>query len=163
MTQLDARYQHQEAEPKRWAFWEKGGWFHADENSDKETFSILMPPPNVTSRLHMGHRLNDTLQDILIRWKRMTGYNCMWLPGTDHAGIATQMMVEKSLAKEGLSRKKLGREAFFQRCVKWQEENGGVITSQLKRLGCSCDWEREAYTYAPKKRFLHLRPKIGIW
>ena len=150
MTQLDARYQHQETEPKRWAFWEKGGWFHADENSDKETFSILMPPPNVTARLHMGHGLNNTLQDILIRWKRMSGYNCMWLPGTDHAGIATQMMVEKSLVKEGLTRKELGREAFFERCVKWQEENGGVITSQLKRLACSCDWEREAYTMEPR-------------
>ena len=109
-----------------------------------------MPPPNVTARLHMGHGLNNTLQDILIRWKRMKGYNCMWLPGTDHAGIATQMMVEKALEKEGITKKDLGRDAFFERCVQWQKENGGVITSQLKRLGFSCDWKREAYTMEPK-------------
>lgn len=143
---LNARYDHKEIEPKRWDFWEKGSWFHADENSVKEPYSIIMPPPNVTARLHMGHGLNNTLQDILIRWKRMQGYNAMWLPGTDHAGIATQMMVEKSLEAEGLTRKDLGREEFFKRCVAWQEENGGVITSQLRRLGCSCDWEREVYT-----------------
>ena len=128
----------------------QGGWFHAEPDSTRNPYTILIPPPNVTDRLHMGHGLNNTIQDILIRWKRMQGYNCCWLPGTDHAGIATQMMVEKSLASEGVSRKDLGREGFFERCVTWQQENGGVITEQLKRLGASCDWDREAYTLSPE-------------
>jgi valyl-tRNA synthetase len=147
---LNPRYDHKEVEQRQWTFWEKGSWFHADENSRKEPYTIIMPPPNVTARLHMGHGLNNTLQDMLIRWKRMQGYNAMWLPGTDHAGIATQMMVEKSLESEGLTRKELGREEFFARCVTWKEENGGLITSQLRRLGCSCDWEREVYTMDEK-------------
>ena len=99
MTKLNSRYDHTKVEEKLSKFWEEGSWFQADENSEKEPYTILMPPPNVTSRLHMGHGLSSTLQDILIRWKRMHGYNCLWLPGTDHAGIATQMMVEKSLEK----------------------------------------------------------------
>lgn len=150
MTTLENRFDHKTVEDKQSKFWEQGSWFQANTDSKKEPFTILMPPPNVTSRLHMGHGLSSTLQDILIRWKRMQGYNALWLPGTDHAGIATQMMVEKSLEQKGQNRKELGREAFFAECVKWQEENGGIIIDQLKKMGFSCDWSREAYTMEPK-------------
>lgn len=146
MEEKETLYEHSKYEQKWWEVWTKGGWFKAHTNSRKKPYTILIPPPNVTDRLHMGHGLNNTIQDILIRWKRMQGYNCLWLPGTDHAGIATQMMVERSLAKEGLSRKELGRKKFLQRCVEWKEKNGGIIISQLKKLGASCDWDREAYT-----------------
>ncbi len=133
-------------EQKWWQFWMEGNWFHADAESDKEPYTVLIPPPNVTDRLHMGHGLNNTIQDILVRWKRMQGFNCLWLPGTDHAGISTQMMVTKALEKEGINIKELGREKFFEKCVEWKDRNGGMIIEQLKRLGASCDWEREAYT-----------------
>ncbi|MEZ4742588.1 MAG: valine--tRNA ligase [Bdellovibrionota bacterium] len=146
MPEINAVYDHKKYEQKWWDFWEKGGWFHAEPDSNKKPYTIIIPPPNVTDRLHMGHGLNNTIQDILIRWKRMHGYNCCWLPGTDHAGIATQMMVEKSLEKQGTSRKQVGRENFFQKCVEWRNENGGIIVEQLKRIGASCDWSREAYT-----------------
>src|SRR3989338_5456493 len=146
MEEKETLYEHSRYEQKWWDFWTKGGWFKAQTKSGKKNYTILIPPPNVTDRLHMGHGLNNTIQDILIRWKRMQGYNCLWLPGTDHAGIATQMMVEKPLAKKGLSPKELGRKKFFQRCVEWKEKNGGIIINQLKKLGASCDWDREAYT-----------------
>ena len=150
MKELSSRYNHTEYEKKWWQHWEEGGWFHGDEkDTSRESYTVLLPPPNVTDRLHMGHGLNSTIQDILVRWKRMDGFNCCWIPGTDHAGIATQMMVEKSLEKEGLSRKEMGREAFLQRCEDWKAHNGGVIIDQLKRLGASCDWDREAYTMNP--------------
>ncbi len=159
---LDKNYQFKEYEKKWWNYWEKGNWFHADENSQKEPFCILIPPPNVTDRLHMGHGLVNTLQDILIRWHRMKGFNACWLPGTDHAGIATQMMVEKSLQKSGTSREKLGREKFFEKCVEWKEENGEIIIDQLKQLGASCDWERLAYTMDPSlsKAVRHIFVKL---
>lgn len=149
-TVLSTSYEHSVYEKKWWNHWMQGGWFHAEPDPEKTPYTILIPPPNVTDRLHMGHGLNNTIQDILVRWKRMQGFNCCWLPGTDHAGIATQMMVEKALASEGLSAKELGRERFFERCVRWKHENGSVITEQLKRLGASCDWEREAYTLSPE-------------
>lgn len=137
-------------EQKWMDFWGKHEFFHADSKSDKPSFSILIPPPNVTDRLHMGHGLNVSIQDILIRWKRMLGHNCMWLPGTDHAGIATQMMVEKALLKEGKNRQDIGREEFVKKCVSWKEDKGGIIVEQLKKLGASCDWKREAYTMDEK-------------
>lgn len=146
MTELSATYNHKEYEKKWWDFWEQGNWFHAEVDKTKTPYTILIPPPNVTDRLHMGHGLNNTIQDILIRWKRMKGYNCCWLPGTDHAGIATQMMVEKSLEAKGTSRKELGRDEFFKTCVEWKNTNGGTIINQLKKIGASCDWQREAYT-----------------
>lgn len=149
MSEKDSLYNPKKIEEKWWNHWIEGGWFKGDNKSSKESYTILIPPPNVTSRLHMGHGLNNTVQDILVRWKRMNGYNCMWLPGTDHAGISTQMMVEKDLEKNGSSRKQLGREAFIQRCVEWKDENGGIIIDQLKKLGSSCDWSREAYTMDP--------------
>ena len=150
MSQFETTYDHKKYEKKWWDHWMKGGWFHAKAEDQKPSYTILIPPPNVTSRLHMGHGLNNTIQDILIRWKRMQGYNSCWLPGTDHAGIATQMMVEKSLESDGVSRVELGREKFLQKCVEWKEENGGIIIEQLKRLGASCDWDREAYTMSPQ-------------
>ncbi len=146
MASLDATYDHKKYEKKWWDFWQDGGWFHAVPDQSKTPYVILIPPPNVTDRLHLGHGLNNTIQDILIRWKRMKGFNCCWLPGTDHAGIATQMMVEKSLVAQGMTRQELGREKFFQKCVEWKNENGGIIIEQLKRTGASCDWQRQAYT-----------------
>lgn len=150
MSDKEALYNPKNIEAKWWKFWIDGKWFEADNESDKESYTILIPPPNVTARLHMGHGLNNTIQDILVRWKRMKGFNCLWLPGTDHAGIATQMMVEKALEEQGTSRKELGREKFVERCMQWKDEHGGTIIEQLKRLGCSCDWEREAYTMSPE-------------
>jgi valyl-tRNA synthetase len=126
--------------------WEENNCFHADENSNKRPYCIVIPPPNVTGMLTMGHVLNNTLQDILIRYQRMHGRETLWLPGTDHAGIATQNVVEKALAKEKVSRHDLGREGFLEKVWAWREKYGGIILSQLKRLGCSCDWERERFT-----------------
>ena len=126
--------------------WERDGLFVADPDAPGEPYSIVIPPPNVTGRLHMGHALNNTLQDVLIRYKRMDGYNALWVPGTDHAGIATQWIVEKQLASEGLSRHDLGRERFEERVWAWKDESGGMITQQLRRLGVSCDWSRERFT-----------------
>jgi len=120
--------------------------FHAQDVSDAPAFSIVIPPPNITGMLHMGHALNNTLQDIIVRFKRMEGYNTLWMPGTDHAGIATQNVVEQQLLKEGTSRHELGREKFIARVWEWKEKYGGVIINQLKRLGCSCDWKRERFT-----------------
>ncbi|MEN6321442.1 MAG: valine--tRNA ligase, partial [Syntrophaceae bacterium] len=121
-------------------------FFRAADTSPKPPFAIVIPPPNVTGMLHMGHALNNTLQDIMTRYRRMQGYNALWMPGTDHAGIATQNVVEQELAKEGITRNDLGREKFIERVWEWKEKYGGVIINQLKRLGCSCDWSREAFT-----------------
>ncbi|WP_018085807.1 valine--tRNA ligase [Desulfurispora thermophila] len=139
-------YNPQEVEDKWYRYWEESGFFHAVPDGDKEPFCIVMPPPNVTGQLHMGHALDNTLQDILTRWRRMQGYNTLWLPGTDHAGIATQAKVEEQLAKEGLSKYDLGREKFLERVWEWKRQYGGRITTQLRRLGASCDWQRERFT-----------------
>lgn len=131
----------------RWySFWMGKKYFHADEKSAKKKYSIVIPPPNITGVLHVGHALNNTLQDILARWKRMNGYNVLWMPGTDHAGIATQNVVERQLKEEKINRHHLGREKFIERVWKWKEKSGGTIISQLKRMGASCDWERERFT-----------------
>ena len=128
-------------------FWEKNGYFHQDPDPSKEPFSIVMPPPNVTGQLHMGHALDNTLQDILVRFKRMEGYNVAWIPGTDHAGIATQVKVEQQLAKEeGKSRYDIGREEFLKRVWAWKEQYGNRIEKQVRRLGSSCDWSRKRFT-----------------
>ncbi|MCD6526063.1 MAG: valine--tRNA ligase [Desulfuromonas sp.] len=144
--ELAKGYEPHEFETKWYQTWEQQGYFHADENSTKPPYSIVIPPPNVTGVLHMGHALNNTLQDILARWKRMTGHEVLWMPGTDHAGIATQNVVEKQLATEGKDRHNVGRERFIERVWQWREESGGQIINQLKRLGASCDWERERFT-----------------
>ena len=145
-TELSKGYEPEHVEKKWFDVWETRGDFRADENSSKPHYSIVIPPPNVTGVLHMGHALNNTLQDILCRWKRMSGYEVLWMPGTDHAGIATQNVIEKQLAAENKDRHDLGREAFIDRVWKWRKESGGQIINQLKRLGASCDWERERFT-----------------
>jgi valyl-tRNA synthetase len=143
---LSKGYEPQQVETKWYQVWEQNGYFRADETSSRPHYSIVIPPPNVTGVLHMGHALNNTLQDVLCRWKRMTGHEVLWMPGTDHAGIATQNVVEKQLAAEGKDRHHLGREEFIARVWQWREESGGQIINQLKRLGASCDWERERFT-----------------
>ncbi|MFN3476220.1 MAG: valine--tRNA ligase, partial [Candidatus Methylomirabilales bacterium] len=139
-------YTPQGVEERWYAFWEEKGYFQADEDSPKPPYCIVIPPPNITGSLHMGHALNNTLQDVLIRFKRMEGRNVLWVPGTDHAGIATQNIIERQLREEGLTREQLGREAFLQRVWRWKEEAVGIIIAQLKRLGASCDWRRECFT-----------------
>ncbi len=144
--QLPKGYEPHDVEEKWYTRWEQSGIFHADEKSPLPHYSIVIPPPNVTGVLHMGHALNNTLQDILCRWKRMSGFEVLWMPGTDHAGIATQNVVERQLTEEGRDRHEIGREKFIERVWKWREESGGQIINQLKRLGASCDWERERFT-----------------
>jgi valyl-tRNA synthetase len=146
MSEIADRYDPTRVEPHWYAVWEERGYFHADAASPKKPYCIVIPPPNVTGSLHLGHALNNTLQDILIRYKRMDGYNALWMPGTDHAGIATQYVVERQLEKEGKTKEDLGREAFVARVWQWKEESGGTIIRQLKRLGASCDWARERFT-----------------
>jgi valyl-tRNA synthetase len=143
---LDKVYDPTNTEKKWYTYWTEKGFFSGDIKPDRSFYSIVIPPPNVTGSLHMGHALNNTLQDILIRWKRMEGLNTLWMPGTDHAGIATQNVVERDLAREKVSRHDLGRETFIEKVWTWREEYGGVIINQLKRLGASCDWSRERFT-----------------
>ena len=145
-AKLDKVYNPKAIEEKWLNYWLENELFRADVDSKKPPFSMVIPPPNVTGSLHMGHALNNTLQDILARYKRMRGFDVLWLPGTDHAGIATQNVVERKLMHEGTDRHKLGREIFVERVWKWKEESGGIIINQLKRLGASCDWSREQFT-----------------
>jgi valyl-tRNA synthetase len=139
-------YEPADVEDRWYKFWVDKRYFHADPANDGKPYSMVIPPPNVTGVLHMGHALNNTLQDTLARWKRMSGSNTLWMPGTDHAGIATQNVVERQLAAEGTTRHAYGREEFIARVWKWREQSGGTIINQLKRLGASCDWERERFT-----------------
>ncbi|MCB2184261.1 MAG: valine--tRNA ligase [Desulfobulbaceae bacterium] len=143
---LAKAYDFKDVEKKWYANWQEQKQFRANMDESKPSFSIVIPPPNVTGVLHVGHALNNTMQDVLVRYKRMQGYNTLWVPGTDHAGIATQNVVERQLAAEDLSRHDVGREKFIDRVWKWKAESGGQIINQLKRLGCSCDWERERFT-----------------
>ena len=143
---LEKNYNPKEFEEKIYEKWENDGDFKPDMRSKKEAFSVVIPPPNVTGVLHMGHALDDTLQDILIRYNRMLGKKVLWQPGTDHAGIATQMVVERNLAKEGITRHDLGREKFIEKVWEWRKQSGGTICRQLRRLGASCDWSRERFT-----------------
>ncbi len=144
--ELPKTYDPQQVEQKWYHDWQSKNYFHADKNAAGTPFSIVIPPPNVTGSLHIGHALNSTLQDILTRWMRMSGRNALWLPGTDHAGIATQNVVERQLAKDHIDRQSLGREKFIEKVWEWKKEYGGKIIGQLKRLGASCDWERERFT-----------------
>jgi valyl-tRNA synthetase len=144
---FDKPYEPNAVEKRWYSWWEERGFFHADERaSSGGNYSIVIPPPNVTGSLHLGHALNNTLQDILIRWRRMCGDLTVWIPGTDHAGIATQNVVERQLRDSGTDRERLGRSAFIERVWKWRQESGGTIIAQLKRLGASCDWKRERFT-----------------
>src|ERR1700689_3346357 len=147
MTEISKAYEPQSVEDKWYQFWLDGKFFVADAKSPKLAFSIVIPPPNVTGVLHMGHVLNNTIQDVLARKARMDGKEVLWLPGTDHASIATHMVLERKLKKEeGITRYDLGREKFIERAWEWREKHGGIIIQQLKKLGASCDWTRERFT-----------------
>ncbi|MDD5518428.1 MAG: valine--tRNA ligase, partial [Candidatus Omnitrophica bacterium] len=146
MDEIPKQYNPKDTEDKWYKFWEENNLFAAKTNPVKKPYTIVIPPPNVTGILHMGHALNNTIQDILIRYQRMKGLEALWMPGTDHAGIATQNVVEKAIAKEGLKRQDLGREKFIERVWAWKEQYGSTIIRQLKKLGASCDWKRERFT-----------------
>ncbi len=149
MSEIADRYDPTRVEPHWYGIWEERGYFHADAQSPGKPYCIVIPPPNVTGTLHIGHAFTFTLQDVLVRYKRMDGYNALWMPGTDHAGIATQYVVERQLEKEGKTKEDLGREGFIARVWQWKEESGGTIIHQLKSLGASCDWARERFTMDP--------------
>ena len=144
---MDKRYDAKAAEAKWYPIWEKNGYFHAEPSDGGTPYSVVIPPPNVTGILHMGHALNQTIQDVLVRWRRMSGFNTLWVPGTDHAGIATQNVVEKALKKEGKRRQDLGREKFLERVWEWKRQYGGTIVHQQRMLGNSTDWKRERFTF----------------
>jgi valyl-tRNA synthetase len=144
---LDKTFTPAEMEARLYEAWESGGYFKPGRKPEAEAYTIVIPPPNVTGSLHMGHALNNTIQDILVRFERMRGRDVLWQPGTDHAGIATQMVVERLLQKENKTdRRAMGRDAFLKRVWAWKEESGGTISRQLRRLGASCDWSRERFT-----------------
>lgn len=143
---LDNKFDPSSFEDEIYKNWENGGYFKPDLNSNKKPYTIVMPPPNITGVLHMGHAIDNTIQDLLIRYKRMTGYNALWVPGTDHAAIATEAKIVEKLKIEGISKESLGREKFLKRAWEWKEEYGGTINRQLRRLGASCDWSRERFT-----------------
>ncbi|MBO7401342.1 MAG: class I tRNA ligase family protein, partial [Clostridia bacterium] len=170
MKELDKKYNPREFEDAIYSFWCENKLFAPPEKPQNETFTIVIPPPNVTGQLHTGHALDETLQDILIRFKRMQGYDTLWVPGTDHAGIATQIKVEAELREhEHLSRYDLGREKFLERVWDWKRQYGSRIISQLKKLGSSCDWDRERFTMdegcskAVKETFVSLYEKGLIY
>jgi valyl-tRNA synthetase len=163
---LEKTFDPQTAEPRLYAAWESSGAFAPIDDPNAESFSIVIPPPNVTGSLHIGHALNNTLQDVLIRFERMRGKAALWLPGMDHAGIATQMVVERQLAEQGnVGRREMGREAFLEKVWEWKAKSGGTINNQLRRLGASCDWSRERFTLdeglseAVRKVFVQLHKR----
>lgn len=167
--ELDKVYNPKNFEEKIYKFWVNNKYFNAKIDKLKKPYTIVMPPPNITGHLHMGHALDNTLQDILIRWRRMQGYCALWLPGTDHASIATESKIVENMKKENLTKEDLGREKFLERAWKWKEKYGGTIISQLKKLGCSCDWDRERFTldegcsFSVKKVFVSLYNKNLIY
>jgi len=151
-SEISDRYDPSAVEERWYPRWEERGYFRADAAATGKPFSIAMPPPNVTGSLHWGHALNNTLQDVLVRMKRMDGFNTLWLPGTDHASIAVHVILERQLAAEGKTKDDLGREGFLARAWQWKEESGGTIIRQLRRLGASCDWSRERFTRRARAR-----------
>ena len=167
--ELDKNYNPSEIEGRIYEKWLEHKYFHAEPDRSKKPFTIVMPPPNITGQLHMGHALDNTLQDILIRFKRMQGYEALWVPGTDHASIATEVKVVEAIAKEGLTKESLGREKFLERVWDWKKEYGGRIVSQLKKMGSSADWDRERFTMdegcskAVKEVFVNLYNKGLIY
>ena len=144
--ELDKQYSPQNVEDRTYKFWCDHKYFHAEVNPNKKPYTIVIPPPNITGQLHMGHALDETLQDILIRWRRMEGYETLWLPGTDHASIATEAKIVEAMRKEGITKEEIGREKFLERAWEWKAQYGGRIVEQLKKLGSSCDWDRERFT-----------------
>ena len=146
MKELAKQYDPSQVEDRIYQFWLDGGYFHTKADPDKKPYTIVMPPPNVTGQLHMGHAVDNTMQDILIRTKRMQGYAALWVPGTDHASIATEAKVVEAMRAEGLTKEMVGRDGFLERAWAWKTKYGNRIVSQLKKLGCSCDWQRERFT-----------------
>ena len=144
--ELPKTYDPKQVEDRIYQFWQDNGFFKTKRDPEKKPFTIVMPPPNVTGQLHIGHAMDAALQDVLIRFKRMQGYAALWVPGVDHAGIATQIRVEEELRKEGLTRYDLGREKFLERVWDWKHKYGNRILEQQKRLGASCDWDRARFT-----------------
>ena len=143
---LAKTYDPTQVEDRLYKEWMDKGYFHAVPDSSKTPYTIVIPPPNITGQLHMGHALDNTMQDILIRWKRMQGYCALWLPGTDHASIATEAKIVEAMAKEGITKEQIGREKFLEKAWEWRRVYGGRIVEQLKKLGSSCDWQRERFT-----------------
>ncbi|MCQ2484236.1 MAG: valine--tRNA ligase [Clostridia bacterium] len=166
---LDKQYDPKNVEDRIYKFWLDGNFFHAKCDPEKDPYTIVIPPPNITGQLHMGHALDNTLQDILIRWRRMQGFDTLWLPGTDHASIATEAKIVEAMRKEGITKEDLGREGFLKRAWEWKEKFGGRIIEQLKKMGSSCDWERERFTLdegcskAVKEVFVNLYNKGLIY
>ena len=167
--ELAKTYDPKAIEQKTYERWCENKYFHAEVDRSKKPFTTVMPPPNITGKLHMGHALDNTLQDILIRYKRMQGYNALWIPGTDHAAISTEVKVTNQLKAEGIDKKELGREGFLERTWQWKEEYAGTIENQLKKLGISCDWDRERFTMdegcskAVEEVFINLYEKGYIY
>ena len=151
--ELAKTYDPKAIEEKLYEKWCENKYFHAEVDRSRKPFTTVMPPPNITGKLHMGHALDNTLQDILIRYKRMEGYNALWIPGTDHAAISTEVKVTNQLKEEGIDKKELGREGFLERTWQWKEEYAGTIENQLKKLGISCDWDRERFSRITKMIF----------
>ncbi|HET9480516.1 MAG TPA: class I tRNA ligase family protein, partial [Candidatus Polarisedimenticolia bacterium] len=145
-AEMDKAFDPAAVEPRWTRFWDEHRLFVSDPTSDRAAFSMVIPPPNITGRLHVGHGLNNALQDVLARWKRMDGFDVLWVPGSDHASIGTHVVIERALEKEGLTRQALGREKFMERAWDWKRKYGGEIADQLRRLGASCDWSRERFT-----------------
>ena len=169
MNNIAKVYDPKQVEDRIYNEWTEKGYFHAEVDQEKTPYTIVIPPPNITGQLHMGHALDNTLQDILIRWKRMQGYSALWLPGTDHASIATEARIVEAMAKEGITKEEIGREEFLKKAWEWKELYGGRIVEQLKKLGSSCDWERERFTMdeglsnAVKEVFIRLYKKGLIY
>mgnify|MGYP000715345583 FL=1 len=160
--ELATKYNPSEVEDRLFRSWLDGGYFHAPLDKDKKPYTIVMPPPNITGQLHMGHALDNTLQDILIRYHRMAGFDTLWLPGTDHASIATEAKIVEAMRKEGITKDDIGRDGFLKRAWEWKAQYGGRIIEQLKKMGSSCDWDRERFTMdegcskAVNEVFVHL-------
>ena len=144
--ELATKYDPSEFEDKIYDFWQENKYFHAEPDETKTPYTIVIPPPHITGQLHMGHALDNTLQDILIRYHRMKGFDTLWVPGTDHASIATEAKIVESMKQEGITKEDIGREAFLERAWDWRRQYGGRIVEQLKKLGSSCDWDRERFT-----------------
>ncbi len=163
--ELEKNYNPADIEQRLYDKWENNKYFHAEVDRSKKPFTIVMPPPNITGQLHMGHALDNTIQDILIRTKRMQGYEALWVPGTDHASIATEAKIVEKMREEGVTKEDLGREKFLDRAWEWKKQYGGRIVAQLKKIGSSCDWDRERFTMdegcnkAVKEVFINLYNK----
>ena len=169
MNLLEKNYEPKDFEERIYQKWLEKRYFHADENTTKKTFSIMMPPPNITGVLHMGHGMDNTLQDVIVRYKRMQGFETLWVPGIDHASIATEAKIVAKMKEEGLTKEQIGREEFLKRAWEWKEKYGGTILTQLRKMGVSCDWDRVSFTMdenltrAVKKVFVDLYNKGLIY